>query len=264
MIRARGKRRRLAAVARDALRQDGPVEARVLELVTRRELPVSGPRVERERCLKQVVTFLDDVRPSDDARSNHKVELLGAPEDFLAGGIELVLRLVDIGALPIGLEVPVSFLVEHANRRAYLGKLRGITRQRHGSSHAGLAELVVDILVARGALLRTHMADTRRGVPIHRLRIGCCGTSPIRCVTRGSQCEKEEREQQGRAGERRARAESKRVRHLSHGSVSSGETQSVAQTWGGWLAESGRAFRHFAAGFAWVLSATPIWRLASL
>src|SRR5579864_1963302 len=147
-------RLRLPAVAGNASRGYRPVEAIVRDFVTRRKPPAFRAGIIGERRLKQVISAPHKKRIAVDSRTDHILELVSSPEDFMSGCVDLIVRLKDILALLRHLEVTVEFLAE--NRRCG-GHVLALTRtgsQIHGSAHGGADIVLVDLRVAACALTR--------------------------------------------------------------------------------------------------------------
>src|SRR5580658_10160172 len=159
---ASGHRVGPAAVAKDASRHDGPVEAQIGELISRRGPPALGPDIKRERRLKEIAVLLQDSPEAIHSGADDPFDLVGRLEGLLAVGPDARFALVEISVFDVYLKAPVEpRLQERGRGRCPIEKLgRDL---RHRTSHAGLREFAINI----GVAFRAHL-----GPDIFAVRFG--------------------------------------------------------------------------------------------
>src|SRR5437870_379529 len=104
------------AVARDAAGQNRPIEPRVAELVSRRQLPALCLGVKRQRSLKYVIALPDEAAEPILPGSDNPLHRASVTEDFLSVGVDLVLRLKELPVTCINIEMQTGILVFERTR----------------------------------------------------------------------------------------------------------------------------------------------------
>src|SRR5690349_4151618 len=149
----------LATVANDALFQDRPAETQVVGLVTWREPPGFGVGVERQRCLKEVISLSNNVSSPLRTCPDNVSDSFGLPKEFLLLRIQGVLTLVDFGSLTKNLKVPIPGLIENGDWIPQALQRRGFICRRHRTAHRRLAIVLIDFDVTTRATLGARVGN---------------------------------------------------------------------------------------------------------
>ena len=100
-----------AAVAKNTSRCDGPVEAKIRELITGRRRPAVRLAIEGERRLKEMVVLLKDSPEAIHPGADDPFDSAGRLEGRFAVGPHSCFALVEISLLCVDFKAPVEPLV---------------------------------------------------------------------------------------------------------------------------------------------------------